>query len=597
VVIGTDIEVNEKNINRTNHITHNTATIDIETGVGAELEVGVSFKLSFSGNGPHTVNYPETDGLSSLVVEKGGLVYCEKRGTDAWTVKELDTRGSNIIYADKYKMNADGSTDDTANIQKLISLAGTSASINTIVFPEKSYKIDSKIEIPNDLKIIGNNTKLITSNIITLFESTAENVSILGITQNSTARSEFFRQKADFNKIEIAYCGQNLPVDEQANYLFIGDEGLNGKELAIYANETNNVTPVFFDNDIEGKKLNVLRVGANISKNCPRYFCRVLGVNTDTPYVGEAYIKENTVTDINGGIADASSVVARFLQIGSIDTTHVIRNKVIGSTTGTNGNFIYMAGGSLNCHGNVVKNLQSESGSAIIHDKKLREDGENWNIFNNTFDFESVITANSPKSIIKILNRDGAFIKNNTFKGLKCYAIDVSQTVLDDPNPQNITIEDNKIIDIDYPIVFNLQQQLKNITIRSNDVFNMTNSNSVNLHGTSDCRLVSMYNTFNQADGQKNVNIYGNTIHECDKSVYMATLYINAAAPTAIKDKIMVVGNTFLDMTTSFNIAFVRFIGTLQDSMTDVKIANNINGKTETIGTEPADLVKLNNMV
>tara|TARA_R110000751_G_scaffold40862_3_gene96422 strand:+ start:896 stop:2656 length:1761 start_codon:yes stop_codon:yes gene_type:complete len=534
-----------------------------------------------------------------------GTVYFEYLGTTNGderdyeiTFKKIDSAKKNILYAEDRGLIADGITDDTAKIQEMFNEISNSLQFDTVIFPEKTYKINGKLTINSNVKVIGYNTKFITSNIITVFESTATDVKIFGITQNSTVRSEFFRQKADFNKIEIAYCEQNLPENEQANYLFIGDEGLNGKELVIYSNETNNVTPVFFDNNIEGKKLDILRVGANISKNCPRYFCRVLGVNTDTPYVGNAYIRDNEVSNINGNIVDASAVVARFFQTGVIGTIHLTGNTVNGAKTGTNGNFLYLAGGSLICNDNIVSGIQSISSSSIIQDKKLREDGETWNIFNNTFDFSEVLTANTPKSIIQVLNRDGAFVENNIFKGLKCYAVDVAQTVLDDPTPQNITISRNKIMDIDYPIVFNLQQQLKNVSISGNEVFKIDNTAGININGTSDCRLVSMYNTFNQEKGQENIDISDNKIYECSKSVYFATMYINAAAPTAIKDKVIISGNKFLDMTTPFNKTYVRFIGTLQNNMTNVKIVNNMSAvaATETVGTEPADLEKINNM-
>lgn len=472
----------------------------------------------------------------------------------------------------------------TADDQSIIETAAAAASSNGVhLILDDAHNVGSTIDLDGDVTIRprGQSVILTTDFSGDLFSSTAEIIDIEGV--SVTGEHSFLSQTAAFTKIRLNNITFTGGDDTITSYLLETSGDMSCAYLEISDCDLEKCTPVFADS----AGIGVARFERNTVAQPTRFIYRNLkqAGSTDS---GDLFFYDNIVTDINGDLTDKSEA-ARMVQVELTGTAQVVGNTLDGATSTTASNAVYLKTGSLVFAKNKVKSISSVSSISVIDDKgETTDDSRSWIITDNVFDQSDISAANSPESIVRVNECRNVSVHDNTYIGLTCFAVRLYHSVDTGRYPTNHTVRNETVLKHDWPVVVQVFQNVTNVTISGIDVHQITNSESENISGETRCRIVDIYQSFDNGDDIEDVTIKGCTIHEAPSDAVILTIYRNAAATTSSITGVSVIGNELKS-----GAAFVRF---KTSTMGGVDIANNIGpvGSSETIGTNSSG-TRLNN--
>lgn len=513
------------------------------------------------------------------------------------------------LFLSELKMLDGTATDIAPFIQAAIERVKVDYHYRTIRVPKGDYVIDSNMVIDTELHIDwGGSTINLSTSVAEFFAFTKtddsdlkmNNLVLDATTSTSVNGVKFLNVTGTFpnSHIELFRCEYSSYQDEISNMFLVIDDGISGKKVSINECLVNDSVLFFYDLD-SVNQIEELVIDGNIANNCPRWFLRSQQFSgSANSTVKNAWVRNNRVKDLNGNLVDVSGQVARFVQVEVEENMYCDDNTFDGSETDTSGNAIYMNGGNLFFRRNTVRNTQGAANTAVIDDKGDTTHSF-WTIEDNVFDYTGLDhTAVLNQAIIRILAQPNTKIEGNQCSGLLMPLAMVYQSINNGQWPKNISIQDNDIYSIDYPVAIILQQDMEGITIDNNRVHEMTNSDGINVIGLTHRRMVAIYQTFNNAGGgAKAVTISNNVFRNADSRMYLVQTWINAAAPTAEMDGIFITDNKCYGIPASSALCyFTNSTGDLVNNMLNVVVRNNIApGMTEDQGIRPSTVVQEGN--
>lgn len=505
----------------------------------------------------------------------------------------------------------DGTGNDASGVvQAAVDRINADDFYHNLILPPGTYHFDSTVNLTDDITIKSERATIETDSLITAFTSSAINVRMehIDYLSNGLNGGTFMNQISDFNQIYFDDCNGRGVIDEVSNYLLLIDDAVSGNDLKFWYGGVDDMVLVIGSNDDPTDRIQRVNLFGTKGNNCPRYFCRLLNVNTDVPYVGNLTANHCDITNINGNLdLTGATQVARVFQIGVAETACFYGVKADTSFvsesdihTGDSGNFLYLKQGSLKINGCTIKDLRGDSNTAIIDPKGVYNADSTWDISGNQFDFSGISHTTKSQAVIRILHNENVQIKNNGWKGLKCepVVIEPSLAIIQAGQyPKNITISGNEIYDIDWPVPFRIRQNAKNVTIKGNVIHNITNTENASVDSLTYARVFSVQQTINNEGGPVGITVKDNVIMDTNLRAYVGVIWINNAAPNGTMDRIRVTGNEIMNYSGAGNGSFLHFAGSLTAQMTNCIVRNNtgISAMIETSGTAPGDLIVGNN--
>lgn len=472
----------------------------------------------------------------------------------------------------------DGCTDDSESLEKALNFGGKIDLLN------KKYVVTRELKNASDFELFnGTITSKAHSNSAIIVNS-SKDIKVSNVV--SSGDVTFIRQTTSFDNITINSSTFTGGSNSITNYMLLVDRNSTGNTINLGHNETHRATLLFAD-DVSA---NVCNVENNHIFQPTRFAVRSLNQGSGK-VLKIMNFNNNHIYDGNGDLED-KSYVSRCLQIETSEITNANNNVVDGAESTTAANFIYNHGGSLIASNNLIKNIKGHIDKAVIDDKAVViTNNYFWKIENNTFDFSGITLAESPEAMIRVNESRNVTVSNNTFKGLKCFAVRVYHSVDTGNYPENINIADNKVYNSEFPVAFQVFQNIKNVVIENNLVNEITNPTALKVSGRSEVRIVDIYQSFSNGSNLDGVLIKGNVLKTSVPVAFICTLYRNKLA---VNSDIVNVTITNNEMKSSSNGAFVRITGAGASAF-ELKDNIGISGVSETIGVEPAGTRKVNN--
>lgn len=487
------------------------------------------------------------------------------------------------IDADVFGAIGDGISDDTEALTRAFNFGGN-------IRLGKRHKINSSISITKDVRIKGDDsyTEVLTPNNITLFTSQSNNIFIYNI---STANNKgILRQISNSDNITISNCKYVGVSNSITNYILNIDSILVGNQINITNNKFQNCTILFTDRFI----CNDIYVNDNYIKDGTRFLIRALANHGATPLDAECakrvYFCNNYVEGVNTGITDKSQV-ARVVQADVTDKIVINKNYIYHLNTTGAATVLYWSLGSLESFGNIVKRIEGSEGG--IHDKSSIDSslyGYTYKVGYNTYDQSEIGSGSALETIYKIYSLSNFISSNETFIGLRCPAYRIYQSVDVGVTPSNIRISNSDIYDHKYPVVVQMIQQCKNISISGINVNKISNPDNVSVTGDNRLRLVDLYMTFSNNKGIDNIIIDNNNIFDSSSNNVILLAYLNAASTNGYIRNVYVESNK-----TYQSDALCRFYN--GQNLGKFIFKDNISATPIIgIGLTPPDMIAINNI-
>lgn len=471
----------------------------------------------------------------------------------------------------------DESSDESDSLGAALNMGG-------IVYLSKdSYSPSSQIPLSTSVEIIGKGSTSITApSASILFDFTGDDFSITGISGTGLGLIDL---SDDFNSVTIERMKWQGEVDSVLSILCQMGVSVRGGVVNIQDIETFDCS-TFYADAADVRVLNIINSSIN---DAPRWCVRSMLIGGANK-TGKIIFRGNSVKNINGNMVDKSEV-ARVIQADVEDAVYIDGNMIDGLESTTASNVLYIRDGSGVVSNNIIKNIKGSSSTSIIDDKGSQEVSATLTVTGNTFDQSGILASESPESVVRINEKLNSSVVNNKFIGLTCFAARWYHSIDTGNYPEGGSFIGNEVIDHDHPVIVQIFQNIKKISVKSNSVFSMSNSGVVSISGETRTRLVDIYQTFDNGFDLEDVVIEGNSIHRQDSSGVVLTIYRNVSAVTSDITGVSVINNEIKEGT-----SFVRF---KTSTMAPVDIINNVApvGASESIGTEPALCRKVNNVI
>lgn len=493
--------------------------------------------------------------------------------TGSWEVKE-----SNPLW---FGATGDGVADDVVSLEKTINFGGN---INLL---GNSYLTSRAITNSSNFSLSNGTITNTQPNLTGLIVNTSSIAEIKDMTIRGNA--PLIRQNSSFTKLVLDTVNYTGTANTLTNFLLSTQSNIQGVSVSINNNRVQSGNLLFAD-DIS---LDLLDINNNYVNQPQRFVVRSLEQGSGR-HITNINFNSNVVNDMNGDLVDKSNV-ARCVQV-AVDGVLNAHNNVLdrGESTAIS-NFIYLDQGSLNCTGNTIKNIKSTTIGAIIDDKTMGDPSRFWYIGGNTFDFTNTTLAESPEAMVRINEGQNVKVQGNLFRGLKCIAVRVYNSQDNNRPAQNISIDNNDVRDMEYPIAFQVFQDISNVDITNNNVYNITNPTNLNVNNRTQPRVVDIYITFNNGNNLENVTVRGNMLDTTASNAFMTTIYRNAVALTS---DILNVSILYNEIRTNTGGGFILW--TLGNTITgNIDLIGN-TGKTGTVltlGASAPNLRSANNII
>lgn len=475
-----------------------------------------------------------------------------------------------------YGAVGDGVADDTAAIQAAITYAGAN---NAKLLLAKNHKVSATINVTGTLEI-GSlyKTTIITgtSTSFPIFTSTATNISIGNI--SVAVGKALWLQTANFNNLSIDSCHFTGVVDTSALYLFYTNlTAITANKVSITNCTGNDFTPVFADN----LAAQVFEMNGCVFNTPTQFVVRVLD-QLATGKTVDFYLNNNIVKNMNGNMV-AKTNTARMYAVEASGIVYAQNNIFDGAESSVAANFMYLVKGSFVCTNNIIKNIITINSISVIDNKgSTTTDDYYWYVSGNQFDQTDITEANSPESMIRVNESRNVTITNNKFLNLKTYACRFYHSVDTGNYPRNCTFSNNDIHKHEFPVVVQVWQNILDTQIHSNRLYKQTNPNATLVIGRAQCRLVDIYQSFDNGLNLDGVSVKNNVIFSTEATGTVAMIYRNVSALTSDIVNVSIVGNQLV----SGGEGFVRFVG---NTMQAPIIADNIgnSGVALNVGSTP----------